>query len=85
MPMKLNCGFSRKIGEPHYGSRGASVNVEVELDASLVREPKELRNKIRYLFYLARKEVDHELKTPTTAAATNGAALPPAPQRNGSG
>ncbi|MGZ0174755.1 MAG: hypothetical protein ACKVHE_35095 [Planctomycetales bacterium] len=31
MPMKLNVGLSRKIGEPNFGSRGASVNLELEL------------------------------------------------------
>ncbi len=36
MPMKLNVGLSRKVGEPNYGSRGASVNLELELDAALV-------------------------------------------------
>ena len=30
--IKLNAGFSRKVGEPNYGSRGASVNVELELE-----------------------------------------------------
>ncbi len=24
--IKLNAGFSRKVGEPNYGSRGATVN-----------------------------------------------------------
>jgi len=32
MAVKVNVGFSRKIGEAHYGSRGASVYVELELD-----------------------------------------------------
>ena len=41
MPMTLNVGLSRKVGEANYGSRGASVNFAVELEASLIREPDE--------------------------------------------
>ena len=33
--LKLNAGFSRKVGEPNYGSRGASVNVELEGESNL--------------------------------------------------
>jgi hypothetical protein len=29
--LKLNAGLSRKVGEPDYGSRGASVNLELEV------------------------------------------------------
>ena len=36
MPMKLNVGVSRKIGLPDYGSVGASCNLELELDSSLL-------------------------------------------------
>jgi hypothetical protein len=36
MPMKLNVGLSRKVGEPNYGANGTSVNLELELDNSPV-------------------------------------------------
>jgi hypothetical protein len=39
MPLKLNIGASKKVADQNYGSRGASVNLEIELDASLVTEP----------------------------------------------
>ena len=42
MPLKLNVGLNRKVGEQNYGSRGASVNVEMELESSLVGEPSRL-------------------------------------------
>jgi len=47
MPLKLNVGLSRKVGDTNYGSRGASVNVELELESSLVGEPAKLQERIR--------------------------------------
>ena len=61
MPLTMNVGLSRKVGEANYGSRGASVNFEVELEASLVREPDQLRERVRYLFSLAQEAVEEEL------------------------
>lgn len=61
MPLILNIGHSRKVGEPNYGSRGASVNLQMEVEASVVREPEELQRKIKYLFGLAKTCVDEEL------------------------
>ena len=61
MPMKLNVGLSRKVGEPNYGSRGASVNLELELDNSLIEQPERLRDRIRQLYQLAKASVDEEL------------------------
>jgi hypothetical protein len=61
MPLKLNVGLSRKIGEPNFGSRGASVNVEMELDSSLVSDPPKLQERIRQLFGIVRSSLAHEL------------------------
>ena len=69
--LKLNAGFSRKIGEPNYGSRGASVNVELEVESALVGDPDALLERIRSLFDLARRSVDQEL-----ASANNGNGAP---------
>ncbi len=62
MPLKLNVGLSRKIGEANYSSRGASVNVEMELESALVQEPEKFQGRIRQLFGMARDAVDEELR-----------------------
>ncbi len=59
--IKLNAGFSRKVGEPNYGSRGASVNVELELESNLIGDPDALVARIEDLFALAKQSVDAEL------------------------
>ena len=61
MPLTLSIGHSRKIGEANYGSRGASVSLELELEGNLVNEPQRLRESIRKLFDLARAAVEEEL------------------------
>src|SRR5262245_7623485 len=74
MPLTLNVGLSRKIGEANYGSRGASVNVETELDSGVVQEPDKLKERIRQLFGLARSSLDEELngKPANCKSAQNG-------------
>ena len=61
MPLKLNVGASKKVGEANYGSRGASVNLELELDGTLITEPARLQEKIRQLFGLVRTALAEEL------------------------
>ena len=74
--LKINIGHSRKVGEPNYGSRGASVHFEVEVDHGLVEQPQALRQKIRELFVQAQAAVREELHGPETNGtqrpATNG-------------
>ncbi len=90
MPMKLNVGLSRKVGEPNYGSRGASVNLELEIDSTLAAEPDRLQERIRELFGLARASIDEELQSATTQPAsdaqrTNGRAADNTRQPHASG
>ena len=69
--LKLNVGFNRKTGEPNYGSRGASVHLELELDSSLVGDAERLKDRIRQLFLMAKASVDEEL-----ALAAAGGSMP---------
>ena len=71
MPLKLNVGLSRKVGEANYGSRGASVNLELELDSSIVSEPGRLQERIRQMFVLAKQSIDDELHHSAGAASAN--------------
>ena len=59
--LKLNVGLNRKVGEANYGSRGASVNLEIEVESGIVREPDKLQSKIDWLFSLAKASVDAQL------------------------
>jgi hypothetical protein len=76
MPLKVNVGLNRKVGEQNFGSRGASVNVEMELDSGLVTEPDKLKEHIRQLFGLVRTSLAEEMNRNTNGyappAAGNG-------------
>ena len=90
MPLKLNVGYSKKIGQPDYGSLGASCNVEVELDQYLVFHDLDgLHAKIKQVFVAARQAVNDELhRNETNQPASqpqNGAGNQPAPTASGNG
>ena len=61
MPAKINIGFSRKIGESNYGSRGATANLEVEIDSGTISDSQLLRDRMRSLYAMARQSVEEEL------------------------
>ncbi len=65
--LKLNVGLSKKIGLPDYGSRGAAVSLELDLESSLVGEPDRLKERIRQLFAMAKAAVDEELAAQSPA------------------
>ncbi|MGO9110054.1 MAG: hypothetical protein ACLP9L_12550 [Thermoguttaceae bacterium] len=81
MPLKTNVGVSRKVADNNYGSRGASVNLEVELDSTLINDPERFHERIRQVFRLAQQAIDEELgRQQATAShqangATNGHAV----------
>jgi hypothetical protein len=72
MPIKLNVGVCRKIGQPDYGSLGATCNVEVELSSSLLRDDLEgFHRQVRAAYDACRQAVNDEL-------AGSGTTGPPA-------
>jgi hypothetical protein len=75
MPLKTNIGVSRKVADNNYGSRGASVNLEVELDSALINDPERFHDRIRQVFRLAQQAIDNELgrqQGPAANSANNG-------------
>ena len=75
MPLKLSIGISRKVGEPNFGSRGATVGLELEVDSALASQPREFQARVAALFRLAQASVDRELGSRSTAeVSANGPA-----------
>ena len=41
MAMKINVGLQKKVGQPNYGSLGASCQIEFEMDSALLESNME--------------------------------------------
>ena len=62
MPMKLNVGVQRKVGQPNYGSLGASCNAEVKLCESLIFiDPEVFQQRVRQAFAACEQAVEEQL------------------------
>ena len=62
MPLMLSVGLSRKVGQPGFGSLGASCGVQVELDATLLHDdPEAFEARVRQAFAACRRAVRDEL------------------------
>jgi hypothetical protein len=91
MPLKLNVGICKKIGQPDYGSLGASCNVEVELDQSLIVDDLDaFQERVTHAYTACREAVTEELArqqqgTTNEHAANNRAASPEPPNRPANG
>ena len=80
MSLKLNVGVSRKIGQPDYGSVGASCNLELEIDCSLLeRDLDGFHARVRSAYVAAHQAVHDELarlQAPTEAPHDQPVASP---------
>ena len=89
MSLKLSVGLSKKVGQPDYGSLGASCGVEVELDPSLLQVDLDgFHARVRDAFIACQQAVNDELArlsstpAPTRREPPEGrAADPPRPSR----
>ena len=70
---KLIVGWSQKLATPNYGSRGASVTLELEIDGPTAPNPERTRGQIAALFRLARQAVAEELSRNGSAPTAPGA------------
>ena len=62
MPMTVNVGLAKKIGQPDFGSLGASCDIELELDGSLLfSDLDSLQKKIQTAYVACRQAVNDEL------------------------
>jgi hypothetical protein len=62
MPMTLNVGISKKIGQANYGSLGASCNVQIELPANVIfDDPEAFQRQIRQAYSACTGAVTEEL------------------------
>ncbi len=75
MSLKLNVGVCKKIGQPDYGSLGASCNVEVELDQSLIFDDLDaFQERVTHAYTACREAVTEKLARQQQGATNEHAA-----------
>src|SRR5258708_9407757 len=80
MPLKLSLAVSRKVGQPDYGSLGASCGVELELAESLLFDDLDaFQRRVRDAYIACNQAVHDELarhQAPLVAQHANGRVPP---------
>ena len=71
MPLKLNVGLAKKVGQPDYGSLCASCHVECELDSMLLASDLDrFQEHVSEVFLACSQAVHSELAS--AAKSVNG-------------
>lgn len=78
MPLKINVGLNRKASKD-YQSTGLSVNIEAELDATLLARPDELQRQVANLYAQAHEALERQAGEPARSALPSPAASSPTP------
>jgi hypothetical protein len=78
MCLKANVNVCRKVSDNNYGSYGASVSLEVELDAGLLSNPAQFQARVREVYALANQALADEMARQAAQPAARPAAQPPA-------
>ena len=64
MPVRINVGVAKKVGQPNFGSAGATCNVEFELDGGFDNGSTEsFQDAVRRAYAACREAIESELTT----------------------
>ncbi|TWU44449.1 hypothetical protein Poly51_61350 [Rubripirellula tenax] len=66
---KITVGLQQKIGQPNFGSIGASCVVEVQLDPFESEDGEAIEQRVRQAFARCRRSIDDELRMLSPATA----------------
>jgi hypothetical protein len=63
MAMKINVGLQKKVGQPNYGSLGASCQIEFEMDSTLLESNMDgFHDRVNGAFLACRQAVNLQLR-----------------------
>lgn len=73
MAVKLSVGLQQKVGQPDYGSLGASCYLEFEIDRSLLESDRDgFQQQVRSAFAACQKSVNDQLAQQSGHSSSNG-------------
>ena len=61
MPLKLNTGIARKVGQPNFGSIQASCFLEIELTSDVIHDYDRFQQQVRQAFHACEQAVEEQL------------------------